>query len=87
VNRQAALDIQLEVIRGSPDISMTIDKSVTPPKQYDGTYEPVPILYDELVLPTAHLLMTKNVRVQPITIYEVSNPKGGRTVTIGMVGD
>lgn len=96
MNRQAALDIQmnitsmsqdirLNVTRASPEITMTIDKSVTPPETYDGPYEVQSILYDEATIPTAFKMLERDVTVLPIRIYEVSNPQGGRTVTIGTV--
>ena len=96
VNKEIALDIrislethsqniQMAVNRDSPEIRFKIDKGSTPLDPYEGEYEFTPILYDERVLNTAQKAMRQDVILHPITIQEVSNPKGGRTVTIGAV--
>lgn len=96
VNKKAALDISLEltaqnrsitleVSRVTPDIQLTIDKSARVPPYYEGETDITPILYDETRLETAWKTMQRDVVIQPITIQEVSNPKGGRTVIIGAI--
>ena len=77
--------MQIDVQRNSPSMSMIIDKSMTPPEPYEGEYTVMPILYDETVLQTAWKTLNRNVTVLPIKIHEVSNPKGGKTITIGAV--
>ena len=85
MDKEIALDIRIKVNRQNPDIRMKIDKGSTPPEYYEGEYEFTPILYDEQVLDTAWKTMQENVIIHPITIQEVSNSKGGRTVTIGVI--
>ena len=96
VNKEIALDIrmsidaksngiQMAVNRESPEIRFKIEKGSTPPEMYEGEYEITPILYDEIILKTGWKTMKTDMTIHPITIQEVSNPKGGITVTIGAV--
>ena len=91
-----ALDIQMEI--GSQDrtmemsvnrrrkyMTMAIEKSTTPYPVYDGPYNVEPRFFTGHTLETMNKAMTDNVTVDPIRIYEVSNPAGGITVTIGSV--
>ena len=48
---------------------------------YTGAYQVTPKTGAQ-VLPTAQKLMTDDVTIKPIPIYDVSNPSGGRTVYI-----
>lgn len=64
---------------------MEIEKSSTPPPVYEGPYNAVPRLYVGEILETKGKQMTDNVTIEPIPIWEVSNPQGGKTVTIGSV--
>ena len=50
---------------------------------YEGPYDVIPMPYTAQILPTANLAMSDNVNVQEIPYYEVSNPSGGMTATIG----
>ena len=96
MSKKAALDITLElsaqnrnitleVSRSVPDIQLQIDKSAMVPPYYEGETDITPILYDETRLETAWKTMKSDVVVQPISIQEISNPKGGRTVIIGAI--
>lgn len=89
-----ALDIQLKVEEQCKDVEisvsnrrkfmvMTIEKSMTPHDEYPGPYSVYPRFYMPQVLETKEKLMADNVSVEPIPVYEVSNPAGGKTVTIG----
>lgn len=51
---------------------------------FDGPYEVVPSP-NEQTLPTARRRMTDDVTVNAIPYLSVSNPAGGRTITIGDV--
>lgn len=51
-------------------------------KNYEGTYEIRPSI-DGDILETKNKLMAKDVVVDPIPYYEVSNEQGGTTVIIG----
>lgn len=53
-----------------------------PYPMYEGPYEVTP-LFDEQILETRKKSMADDVTVLAIPIYEVSNPQGGTTVTIG----
>ncbi len=48
---------------------------------YTGSYEVTPKV-DAQTLPTAQKLMTDNVQIHAIPIFEVSNTNGGETVYI-----
>lgn len=50
---------------------------------YEGAYEVDPE-FDPIVLGTREKWMTDDVTVNAITVSRVSNPQGGKTVTIGM---
>lgn len=49
---------------------------------YEGSYSVVPAV-SEQVLETARHIMSKNLVIEKIPFYKVSNNKGGDTVTIG----
>ena len=51
--------------------------------EYEGVYEFTPALYDDIEADTSGKLMRGNVLVHPIPIFEVGNPQGGTTITIG----
>ena len=78
-------DIEISVSKRRKYMAMAIEKSTTPIPEYPGPYSVTPRFYYGHTLETAGKQMVHNVSVEPITIYEVSNPAGGRTVTIGQV--
>ena len=52
---------------------------------YDGSTEVVPKVNVRQILPTNSKIMPDDVTVHAISVFEVSNPEGGKTVTIGTV--
>lgn len=60
--------------------AVLVDKSYNP---YEGDYEVVSKLYNPQTMETQGKVMAHDTVVKPIPIYEVSNPAGGMTVTIG----
>lgn len=59
------------------------DRTTETHPQYDGDYTVTPSTENEITLETAQKLMRADVKVQKIPYAEVSNDKGGKTVTIG----
>ena len=53
--------------------------------EYDGPCEVTPKINAEQTLRTRDMRMPDDVTVHQITVAEVSNPQGGKTVTIGIV--
>ncbi len=51
--------------------------------KYEGAYDVIPSTYQDKVLETRNLVMTKDVTVRKIPQYEVSNEAGGTTFIIG----
>lgn len=52
-------------------------------KKYEGEYDITPSTYNDKVLATQNLVMTKDVTVRKIPQFEVSNTSNGRTLIIG----
>lgn len=52
-------------------------------KKYEGEYDVTPSTYNDKVLATRNLVMTKDVTVQKIPQFEVSNTSNGKTLIIG----
>ena len=52
-------------------------------EEYDGSYEVIPLAWDDQSLPTTNKILRHDVHIQEIPYYEVSNPSGGMTVNIG----
>ena len=77
------MEIALERMR--KQIIIGIEKTVTPIEEYAGPYSVSPRFYYGHMLATKGKAMRDNVTVDAIQIYEVSNPKGGKTVTIGAI--
>lgn len=78
-------EIELNVSRRRKYMAMAIEKSTTPLAEYEGPYNVTPRLYVGHMLETKGKSMRDNVSVDAIPIYDVSNPAGGRTITIGSV--
>lgn len=51
--------------------------------KYEGDYDVTPATYQDKVLKTRNLVMTKDVTVRKVPQYEVSNEAGGTTFIIG----
>lgn len=52
-------------------------------KKYEGEYDITPSTYNDQVLATRNLVMTKDVTVRKIPQFEVSNTSDGKTLIIG----
>ena len=52
-------------------------------EKYEGDYDVTPSTYNDKVLATRNLVMTKDVTVRKIPQFEVSNTAGGKTLIIG----
>lgn len=52
-------------------------------KKYEGEYNITPSTYNDQVLATRNLVMTKDVTVRKIPQFEVSNTSDGKTLIIG----
>ena len=52
-------------------------------KKYEGEYDVTPSSYNDKVLATRNLVMTKDVTVRKIPQFEVSNTSNGKTLIIG----
>lgn len=52
-------------------------------KKYEGEYDITPSAYNDKVLATRNLVMTKDVTVRKIPQFEVSNASNGKTLIIG----
>ena len=52
-------------------------------EKYEGDYEVTPSTYNDKVLATRNLVMTKDVTVRKIPQFEVSNTADGKTLIIG----
>ena len=52
-------------------------------EKYEGDYEVTPSTYNDKVLATRNLVMTKDVTVRKIPQFEVSNTSDGKTLIIG----
>lgn len=53
-------------------------------RQYEGDYDVVPRVGEAVVLPAQGCLMARDVTVEEIPLYEVSNLSGGNTLIIGV---
>lgn len=51
--------------------------------KYEGEYEVIPSLAEDITLETAKKVMTDDVTVKKVPRYDVSNEAGGKTVYIG----
>ena len=49
---------------------------------YQGPYEVIPT-FEDIILQTAEHILNKDVTVKEIYVGRVTNPAGGKTVTIG----
>jgi hypothetical protein len=52
-------------------------------KKYEGEYDITPSTYNDQVLATRNLVMSKDVTVRKIPQFEVSNTSDGKTLIIG----
>lgn len=75
-------DVLISIDAEAPEIEMEISGG-PPLPDYEGPYEVVSALRDEQTLPSEMRTTRRDILVRPIPIYEVDNPQGGTTVTIG----
>lgn len=81
-NYPAEIELSLNTtVKIDFDVSVEIGKGGKLP-DYEGDYEVTPRLVEQ-VLPTKDKSMLDDVTVNPIGVDRVSNPSGGKTVTIG----
>lgn len=52
-------------------------------KKYEGEYDITPSTYNDKVLATRNLVMSKDVTIRKIPQFEVSNSADGKTLIIG----
>lgn len=52
-------------------------------KKYEGEYDVTPSTYNDKVLATRNLVMSKDVTIRKIPQFEVSNTSDGKTLIIG----
>lgn len=52
-------------------------------EKYEGDYEVTPSTYNDKVMATRNLVMSKDVTIRKIPQFEVSNTAGGKTLIIG----
>lgn len=81
LDQESDLDLVLD---SQADLEFEIDAAVIKNyEKYEGTYEVIPILYDDQVLETKKKVMMDDVTVKPIPVVSTTNPYGGQTVVIG----
>ncbi len=54
--------------------------------KYEGEYEVIPSLAEDIKLETAKKVMTDDVTVKKVPRYDVANEAGGTTIYIGIGG-
>lgn len=52
-------------------------------EKYEGDYEVTPSTYNDKVMATRNLVMSKDVTIRKIPQFEVSNTADGKTLIIG----
>lgn len=52
-------------------------------KKYEGEYNITPSTYNDQVLATQNMVMSKDVTIRKIPQFEVSNTSNGKTLIIG----
>ena len=52
-------------------------------EKYEGDYEVTPSTYNDKVMATQNMVMSKNVTIRKIPQFEVSNTADGKTLIIG----
>lgn len=70
-------------LRDCIDVAENLPEAGASFPSYEGTYTVVPSTVEEITLATAQKVLLADVKVNKIPYAEVSNNKGGKTVTIG----
>ena len=81
--QESTKDVQIQIGKNTKRVAIQIEKSTTPYEEYQGPYDVTPTFFYGTTLETVQKVMIQDVTVQPIPVSSVSNPAGGRTVTIG----
>lgn len=82
INRNSPA-IHVTVAGGRNKLTGVIAQSGGSFPKYEGEYEVVPSLAEDIKLDTAKKLMTDDVTVKKLPRYDVANEAGGTTVYLG----
>lgn len=75
--------VSVEIATSPPEVTVEFgDVKVYGAELYIGDYDVIPAADHATVLPTAGKRMRTDVNVQEIPYFAVSNPQGGKTVSI-----
>lgn len=75
--------IHVTVAGGRNKLTGVIAQSGGSYPKYEGEYEVIPSLAEDITLETAKKLMTDDVTVKKLPRYDVANEAGGTTVYLG----
>lgn len=75
--------IHVAVVGNTNKLTGVIAQSGGSFPKYEGDYEVVPSLAEDITLETAKKLMTDDVTVKKLPRYDVANEAGGTTVYLG----
>lgn len=82
INRNSPA-IYVTVAGGKNKLTGVIAQSGGSYPKYEGEYEVIPSLAEDIKLETAKKLMTDDVTVKKLPRYDVANEAGGTTVYLG----
>ena len=82
INRNSPA-IHVTVAGGRNSLTGVIAQSGGSFPKYEGEYEVIPSLAEDIKLETAKKLMTDDVTVKKLPRYDVANEAGGTTVYLG----
>lgn len=82
INRNSPA-IHVTVAGGRNKLTGVIAQSGGSFPKYEGEYEIIPSLSEDITLETAKKLMTDDVTVKKLPRYDVANEAGGTTVYLG----
>jgi hypothetical protein len=82
INRNSSA-IHVTVAGGRNKLTGVIAQSGGSFPKYEGEYEVIPSLAEDIKLETAKKLMTDDVTVRKLPRYDVANEAGGTTVYLG----
>ena len=75
--------IHVTVAGGRNKLTCLIAQSCGSYPKYEGEYEVIPSLAEDIKLATAKKVMTDDVTVKKLPRYDVANEAGGTTVYLG----
>ena len=76
-------DIELSASNTGKNINMQVEKRTDYHENYTGQYVVDPSIYYQQRLETEDKVMLHDVLVNAVSVAEVTNPQGGKTITIG----